>query len=238
MVASPTIWAPKPGASWQVQFSGPVDTSVEAEVFDIDGADSPASLVKELHAKGARVVCYLSAGSWEDWRTDAEAFPESVKGRELDGWPGERWLDIRRLDVLLPIMDQRIAACRAKGFDAVDPDNMDSYTNQTGFPLTAADQLAYNKAIAGLAHQHGMGVGLKNDPDQVSDLVPHFDFAIVEQCVAYGECAAWTPFVTAGKAVLHVEYEGSMSEICATTESLGFSTIKKHLNLDGYRLTC
>ncbi|HYO18738.1 MAG TPA: endo alpha-1,4 polygalactosaminidase, partial [Dermatophilaceae bacterium] len=180
----------------------------------------------------------ISAGSWEDWRSDADAFPETVKGKELDGWPGERWLDIRRLDVLLPIMDERMAACRAKGFDAVDPDNMDGYTQDSGFTITAADQLTYNKAIARLAHRYGMGVGLKNDPEQVADLVPHFDFAVVEQCVVYGECAAWTPFITDGKAVLHVEYDGRMSEICAATKPLGFSTIKKHLNLDAYRRVC
>ena len=110
--------------------------------------------------------------------------------------------------------------------------------NSTGFPLTASDQLAYNKAIAKLAHRHGLAVGLKNDPDQVRALVRHFDFAVVEECVTYGECAAWRPFTKAGKAVFHAEYKGSMKTICATTKPLGFSTIKKHRNLDAHRRTC
>lgn len=236
--AAGTIWAPKPRTSWQWQLSGQVDTSIRAKVFDIDGADASRALVKKLHAKGARVICYFSAGSWEDWRADARDFPDSVKGDDLEGWPGEKWLDIRRLDVLLPIMDRRISACRAKGFDAVEPDNVDGYANRTGFPLTASDQLAYNKAIAALAHRHGMGVGLKNDPDQVRALVRHFDFAVVEECVTYGECAAWKPFIKAGKAVLHAEYRGRMSRICATTKPLGFSTIKKHRSLGVYRRAC
>lgn len=236
--AAGKIWAPKPGVSWQWQLSGKVDTSVRAKVFDIDGADSSRELVKKLHAKGARVICYISAGSWEDWRKDASAFPDSVKGSDLDGWPGEKWLDIRRLDVLLPIMEKRIAACRAKGFDAVEPDNVDGYTNDSGFPLTAADQLAYNKAVAKIAHRHGMAVGLKNSPDLVRALVRHFDFAVVEECVTYRECAEWRPFTRAGKAVFHAEYKGSMKTICATTKPLGFSTIKKHRNLDAYRRTC
>ena len=238
VVASRTIWAPKPGTTWQWQLSGKVDSSVRAKVFDIDGEGSSRALVKKLQAKGARVICYISVGSWEEWRGDAASFTEEVKGRELDGWPGERWLDVRRLDVLLPIMDRRIAACRAKGFDAVEPDNMDGFANSTGFPLTSSDQLAYNKAIARLAHRHGMGVGLKNDPDHVRALVRHFDFAVVEECVAYGECAAWKPFIKAGKAVLHAEYTGSVAKICAKTRPLGFSTIKKHRNLDAYRRTC
>ena len=81
-------------------------------------------------------------------------------------------------------------------------------------------------------------MGLKNDADQVRALVGHFDFAVVEECVAYSECAAWTPFIEAGKAVLHAEYSGSMSRICATTRPLGLSTIKKHLDLDAYRRVC
>ena len=70
-----------------------------------------------LHRRGAYVICYLSAGSFEDWRSDAGRYPASVLGRPLDGWPGERWVDVRRTDVLLPILRDRIARCRAKGFD-------------------------------------------------------------------------------------------------------------------------
>jgi hypothetical protein len=240
--AAPSVvasrWIPKPGTTWQWQLSGKVDASVRAQVFDIDGEESSRALVKKLHAKGARVICYLSAGSWEDWRTDAGAFPDTVKGNGLDGWPGERWLDIRRTDVLLPIMEKRIARCRAKGFDAVEPDNVDGYTNSTGFPLTASDQLTYNKAVAKLVHRYGMAVGLKNDPEQVRALVRHFDFAVVEECVAFDECAAWTPFTKSGRAVFHAEYRGSMRTICAATKRLGFSTIKKKPNLGAYRRTC
>ncbi len=231
-------WRPRPGLSWQWQLSGRVDTSVGARVFDIDGADNSAATVRSLHRKGAKVICYISAGSWERWRGDATAFPASVLGRRLDGWPGERWLDIRRTDVLLPIMERRIADCRSKGFDGVEPDNVDGYANRSGFPLTAADQLAYNRAIARLAHKHGLAVGLKNDAEQVRALEPHFDFAVVEECVAYDECDAYRPFIRAGKAVFHAEYRGSMARICRESERLGLSTIKKRLDLGAYRRTC
>lgn len=236
--AAPGRWGPKQGTSWQWQLSGKIDTKVRAKVFDVDGEDTSAATVRKLKAKRARVICYFSAGSWEEWREDAADFPASVKGEPLEGWPGERWLDIRALDVLLPIMERRIAACRSKGFDAVEPDNVDGYANNSGFPLQAADQLRYNMAIADLAHKHGLGVGLKNDAAQVPDLEPHFDFAVVEECVKYGECTAYLPFIRAGKAVLHAEYRGSMKKICATTKPLRFSTIKKRLNLGVYRRTC
>src|SRR5687767_9845109 len=93
----PEIWQPPAGITFQLQLNGTIDTSVDAEVFDIDMFDSPASLVEELHAQGRHVICYMSAGSYEEWRPDAESFPKRVLGKPLDGWPGERWLDVRRI---------------------------------------------------------------------------------------------------------------------------------------------
>ena len=107
-------------------------------------------------------ICYFSAGSFENWRPDAAAFPASVKGSS-NGWPGENWLDIRQWSVLGPIMGARMDLAVSKGCDGVEPDNMDGYSNSTGFPLTAADQITYNTNIANLAHSKGLSVGLKND---------------------------------------------------------------------------
>jgi hypothetical protein len=204
---------------------------VPAEVYDIDWEETSEAQVRRLHDAGRRVICYLNAGAYEEWRPDAAAFPDDVLGAPLDGWPGERWLDIRRTDVLLPIIAARMDVCRAKGFDAVEPDNVDGYSNASGFPLSAQDQLTYNTALARLAHERGLSVGLKNDVEQVADLEPHFDFAVNEECLAYDECEAYRPFLRAGKAVFHVEYDMPSAEGCATTHSLGLSTIVKDLDL-------
>lgn len=100
-----------------------------------------------------------------------------------------------------------------------------------GFPLTAADQLRYNRWIAGLAHSRGMSVALKNDVEQVGALEPFFDFAVNEQCVEFDECEALMPFIRAGKAVLHVEYGLSKAQFCAKTRVLGFSSMRKPQDL-------
>src|SRR5581483_990790 len=128
-----------------------------------------------------RAICYLSAGTWEDWRPDANTFPAFVMGNSLS-WPGERWLHIHYLDILGPIMGARLGLCKAKGFDGVEPDNVDGYANDTGFPLTAQDQLRYNIFLANAAHARGLSVGLKNDVDQVEQLLPHFDWTLNESC--------------------------------------------------------
>ncbi|MFE8987121.1 endo alpha-1,4 polygalactosaminidase [Streptomyces collinus] len=228
-------WQPRPGTAWQWQLSGRLDTSVDVPVYDIDGFDEET--VARLHREDRKVICYLSTGAWEEFRPDAGKFSKAVLGRG-NGWKGERWLDIRRTDVLEPLMAARIEMCRDKGFDAVEPDNMDGYRNDTGFPLTATDQLRYNRLIARLAHDRGLAVGLKNDLDQIPELVGDFDFAVNEQCAQYRECAALKPFVEAGKAVFHVEYEVPTGRFCADSRRLKLSSLLKRYELGAWRRAC
>jgi len=237
-VASAKYWTPAPGTTWQWQLSGTVDQSFDVQVYDIDGFTNSADVVASLHAKDRKVICYVDVGSAENFRSDYRKFPAAVLGKGLDGWPDERWLDVRRWDVLEPIMSERIDLCRDKGFDAVEPDNVDGFANDSGFPLTADDQLRYNRRIAGLAHSRGLSVGLKNDLAQVSALVDSFEFAVNEECAAYDECEELRPFIQAGKAVFHVEYETPPARFCAATKALGFSSLHKNLELDAAREPC
>ncbi len=238
VAGGPPRWVPEPGTTWQWQLTGRLDLSPDVAVYDVDGEQTSAETVAALHAAGRHAVCYLSVGSWEAFRPDAGAFPPEVLGAPLADFPDERWLDVRRLDLLQRPLSARLDSCRAKGFDAVEPDNVDGYANDSGFPLTAADQLRFNRWVAGAAHARGLSVALKNDLDQVSDLVDAFDFAVVEECVAYDECGALAPFVDAGKAVLHVEYDVATSQFCGDRALPGFSSLRKHVDLDASRATC
>jgi len=230
-------WQPAPQTTWQWQLTGTVDGTVAAAVYDIDLFDNDATVVGSLHNAGRRVVCYLSAGSWENWRPDAALFPADVLGRS-NGWPGEKWLDIRRVDVVLPIMEARLDLCRARGFDAVEPDNIDGYANNTGFPLTAQDQSTYNRLLADAAHARNLSIGLKNDLEQVGELQPWFDFAVNEECFRYNECDLLKPFIDAGKAVFNVEYDLPTSAFCAQANRLRFSSMRKDMNLGAWSETC
>ncbi|WP_405829808.1 endo alpha-1,4 polygalactosaminidase [Streptomyces sp. NBC_00105] len=231
------LWRPPPGVGWQWQLTGKLDTSVKVPVYDVDGFTTTKEQVAALKKAGRKTICYISTGAWEDFRPDAEAFPEDLLGKD-NGWEGERWLDIRRVTELEPLMAKRFDMCRDKGFDAVEPDNMDAYRNTSGFPLTADDQLRYNRLIAKLAHDRGMAVGLKNDLDQIPELVGEFEFAVNEQCAQYDECEKLTPFIEAGKAVFHVEYELPTSRFCARSRELKLSSLQKHYDLDAWRRPC
>ena len=132
----------------------------------------------------------------------------------------------------------RFDLCAEKGFDAVEPDNIDGFLNDSGFPLSARDQLVFNRRLAEMAHDRGMSIALKNDVEQVNELVDWFDFAINEECARYGECHLLVPFIQAGKAVFHVEYDLDPADFCHVTTPLGFSSMVKDRELTAWRLPC
>jgi hypothetical protein len=235
--ATETRWKPRPGLAWQWQLDGKVNPTADVPVYDIDGFENSAADVARLHREGRKVICYVNVGAWEDFRPDADAFPRSLLG-EPNGWAGERWLDIRQLSFLRPRMERRFDMCRDKGFDAVEPDLVEGYGNDTGFPLTARDQLRYNRMIADLAHERGLSVGLKNDLPQIRQLLADFDFAVNEECAQYDECAELTPFIAAGKAVFHVEYTEPSSSFCPESRRLKLSSMVKEPELGVWRKPC
>jgi hypothetical protein len=232
------VWSPAVGTTWQWQLTGTIDQTVDAQMFDVDLFDAPADAVASLHAAGHPVVCYVNAGVFENWRPDAALYPAAIMGNIYAGWQGEYWLDIRQWSVLQPILEARMDLCKSNGYDGIELDNVDGYSNDTGFPLTAADQLTFNRAIASSAHARGLSVGLKNDLDQVPDLVGQFDWALNEQCFEYSECDALRPFVNARKAVFNVEYNLATSSFCPQAQAMGLSSILKHETLDAYRVAC
>jgi len=231
-------WQPGPGTSWQIQLSGPIDSSYEVQVYDIDLFDAEASLIERLHAQGRKVICYFSAGSFEDWRSDSGIFPKDVIGKDYENWPGERWLDIRQIDKLAPIMRARMDLAVEKRCDAVDPDNVEGFENDTGFPLSAEDQLVFNRWLASEAHQRKLAIGLKNDLGQIADLVSVFDFSVNESCFENQECEELSSFIQANKPVFGIEYQGDTDEYCTLANQKNFDTLKKNLDLDAVRQSC
>jgi hypothetical protein len=228
-------WRPEPTtAAWQWQLQGKVDTSVPASVYEFDGFEAPAGVVRRLHRQGRKVICYIDAGSWESYRPDKGAFPRSVIGRKYAGFPDERWLDITHFQRFERPLKRRFSMCARKGFDGVEPDNVAGWEkeNRTGFKITKTDQLRFNRWVANQVHGRGMAVALKNDGRQAMELSPDFDFAVVEQCFQYHECGYYkTTFIEEGKAVFEAEYEQKPKQYCKTARAIDFSAIHKSYDL-------
>ena len=263
--AKPTksIWKPALATSWHWMIDHALDINNPRDmglvdpkgrklnlapptVYDIDWEMNSAKTVKALHAMNKKVICYVDVGAYETYRPDAKKFPKSVRGKPDHHWEGSYWLDIRRLNVLLPIMRARFQICKDKGFDAIEPDEVDGYANDSGFDLSYNDQLTYNRALADLAHSMGMSVGLKGDIEQAKDLWKHFDWTLNEQCYEFDECEALSKyFVANGKAVFHVEYDDPFSghrvqtsEFCPQANAANFNSMKMPLDLNGGRWPC
>ncbi len=224
-------WQPAQQLTWYWQLTGtPLVEPVQAT--DIDGFDATSAEVASLHQRGQHVICYVDVGTAENWRPDYSQFPPADLG-DSNGWPGERWLNVTD-PAIRPVMTARFQMCRQKGFDAVEPDNMDGYENSTGFSISASDQLSYDEWVAQEVHSLGMAVLQKNDPEQASELQPFFDGALSEQCNEYQECSSYAPYVSAGKPVLDAEYESSLYPgFCSTDASEHVMGALYAVNLDG-----
>lgn len=244
-VTEGTWYRPGVATTWQWQLLGTVNTAYDVDVYDIDLFDVPESVIGALQAAGRRVICYFSAGSFEDFRPDAGRFPQDVLGNPLEGFDNERWLDIRSTTVL-EILYERLDLAVQKGCDGVEPDNVDGYVNNSGFDLTATDQLAFNRRIANAAHERGLTVALKNDLDQVLDLLDYFDLSVNEQCHEFDECSLLEPFVTAGKPVFNAEYDNRFvsdanqrDQMCSSARARNLRTLILPLDLDdAFRFSC
>jgi hypothetical protein len=238
-------WIPQVSDTWQWQLSGTVSTSVDAKVYDIDLYDAPAATISALKANGRRVVCYFSAGTSENWRSDYSRFTAADKGSSVSGWAGENWLDTRSANVR-EIMKSRLDLAVSRGCDGVEPDNVDGYTNKPGFPLTSATQLDYNRFLATEARNRGLAVALKNTVDLLSQLEPYFDFAVNEQCNEYNECGGYSVFTSKGKPVFNAEYASkwktdatARASLCAVNRAANIRTLVLPLALDGsFRYSC
>jgi hypothetical protein len=230
--AAASWWKPPRQLTWFWQLQGNVSNEHQVAAYDIDGFENEASEVAALHAQGKHVICYIDAGTAESFRPDYSAFPKSVLGRS-NGWPGEKWLDIRKLSTIEPIMAKRFAMCREKGFDAVEPDNIEAFSNKSGFAITPHQQLAYNEWIAEDVHSLGMAVLQKNDGEQTPQLHSYFDGALTEQCNQYKECADFQPYLAAGEPVLNAEYRQRTSQFCAADRAAGIMGVRFALSLNG-----
>lgn len=249
-----TVWQPAVGTKWQIILKAddgePVTTSVDAPIYDIDLFDNNKTVIAALQKKGRKVICYFSAGSYENWRPDASDFLASDKGKNLDGWPGEKWLNVSSPNVR-KIMQARLDIAVTKGCDGVDPDNIDGYDNTNGLDLTEAQAIDYVNWLAAQSHKRGLSVGLKNGGGIIDSVIDNMQWCVNEQCAEYEECDTYAAFIEADKPVFHIEYPkgdstnnnksvttSQANAACDANSAGNFSTVIKNMDLDNWVEYC
>ncbi|KAJ4252417.1 hypothetical protein NW762_011017 [Fusarium torreyae] len=251
------MWKPEVGTPWQISLSERIalpDGKAEAlepdvPIYDMDMFDNTPETISGLRDAGKHVICYFSAGSWENWRKDQRSFQEKDLGKTLDGWPDERYVNISSASVRA-IMARRIKLAAEKGCDAIDPDNLDGYQADNGLGLTEADAISYVKWLSKEAAKHNMATGMKNGGSITKQVLPYVDFCINESCITYQECNLYAPYIKAGKPVFNIEYPNGApkvkaadkKKICSTSGSAkgskGFSKVIKKVSLDQWVMYC
>jgi hypothetical protein len=230
---------PEPLATWQIQLTGTLDTTVDARVYTVD-IDTPASTIRTLHSAGRIVICYFSGGTMESFRDDASRFPTSALGMPLSNYPNERWVDVRDATVR-SIMQDRVAKAARVDCDGVHPSGLSAFAATTGFDLTRADQVSYNRLLSAAARTLGLSIGLVDGDSALSqELIADFDWTVVWGCIA-NNCPTALPFTNARKAAFLIEYgdQSRTSDVCPKAKDLGLSAIiKRNSDLDSFRVAC
>ena len=185
--------------------------------------DARSTIVSQLHAANKYAVCYIEAGA-QQAEPDQSHFAaadytngSNAQTTEMQGWPGEYWYDTLGFAGWTPShqtysggaadqavaaniaagMAQRIAGCKAEGQDAIEPDDLDGYTNPSqtgaaggGWGLTQAAAAGYEQWLAYTAHNDGLAIFQKNDPANSGADVGTFDGMIIEECNTYNDPCA------------------------------------------------
>lgn len=188
-----------------------------------DGVEIVARDRSAASIDGVYSICYVNGFQTQPGELDM--WPSDLLLRNSDGeivfdpdWPDEAILDTRRTDEIAAIVGPWIRACAADGFEAVEFDNLDTYTRTDG-ALTRSDAVALATRLTDIAHEVGLAAGQKNAAEDAPLLRDRagFDFAVVEECAAYDECAAYSAVY--GENVLAIEYSDTLprpwAEVCA-----------------------
>jgi hypothetical protein len=238
--------------------------------------DGPSTIVSDLHAAGKYSICYVEAGAYQTGFPDDSHFASgdytnpSGESTQMQGYANEHWFDLRGFAGwnsgspssftggsaadqtaaanIAAGLNDRFAGCKAEGQDAVEPDDLDGYTNTSqgggsggGWGLTQADSAAFEAWLAYDIHANGLAAFQKNDPANASVDEPLFDGMIIEECNYYNDpCAGSggdaTAYLNAGKPVLNAEYtqDGeTTSKFCSADIAAGITGTLFNVNLSG-----
>lgn len=203
-----SVELPPPGGRFDYQLGGAYPPAPGVAIVARDVTAEPAP--------DRYNVCYVNAfqtqpGSLDSWTAE---HPELLL-RDDDGglvvdpdWPDEVLLDTSTAanrSALAEIVGRHLDRCARAGFDAVEPDNLDSWTRSGGL-LDDGDNLAFAALLADAAHDLGLAIAQKNggETGAAGRDTAHFDFAIVEECQVFAECDGYTEVY--GAAVIEIEY--------------------------------
>jgi len=224
-------------------------------------------VVQAIHAAGHYSICYVEAGAYQVGFPDDSHFATADYGgigntaTQMQGYADEYWFDLtgfRNYAAGRPgtltgaardiasALSRRFAWCKLEGQDAVEPDDLDGYTNQstsgvTPWGMTQADSAGFERWLVNNIHAHGLAAFQKNDPENTAADAPLYDGMVIEEC-NYGQdpCSGSggdaTAYLAARKPVLNAEYTSdgeTAANFCAADTTAGIVGALFDVDLDG-----
>jgi hypothetical protein len=223
-------------------------------------------VVRAIHAAGHYSICYVEAGAYQQGFPDNAHFARSDyggvgdKATQMQGYSNEYWFNLTGFRNYVPghpatlrgaavniaaALDKRFGWCRTEGQDAVEPDDLDGYTNkstggQTPWGMTRADAAGFERWLADDFHSHGLAAFQKNDGANAPADARTFDGMIIEECNYYhdpctGPGGDATAYLARHKPVLNAEYtaDGETKRFCSADERAGIVGALFDVDLDG-----
>ena len=210
--------------TFDYQIGGGYTPTSGVTVVDRDRTDSPVA--------GKYNVCYINAfqsqpGESADWGT-LLLRNNGALVQDPD-WPGEYMVDTRQIDGVTALVGGWIQACAAKGFQAVELDNLDSFSRSAGL-LTEANNLAFFQRLVAVGHAAGVAVAQKNTVElSVQAHAAGADFAVAEECQRYSECSGFSDVY--GSTWVEIEYRSADFTSACTARGATTSVILRDVNV-------
>lgn len=219
--AADAVALPPTGAAPDYQLGGAYTVADDVGIVGRDRSTEPAD--------GVYSICYVNGFQTQpdelgDWDADLLLTHDEELVVDPD-WPDEVLLDTstaEQRERIAATIEPWIVGCADAGFDAVEFDNLDSYTRSDG-ALSLDDALDLAARLVGIAHGAGLAAGQKNAAEDAAVMHEQagFDFAVAEECAAYRECPAYTEVY--GEHVIDIEYVDQLprpfADMCADRQS-------------------
>jgi hypothetical protein len=227
----------------------------------------PSPVVRAIHAAGHYSICYVEVGAYQQGFPDNGHFARSDYGglgdraTQMQGYSNEYWFNLtgfrhyvsghrgtlRGAAVnIAQALDKRFGWCKSERQDAVEPDDLDGYTNkstggQTPWGMTQADAAGFERWLAYDIHSHGLAAFQKNDGANATVGARMFDGMIIEECNYYkdpctGPGGDATAYLARHKPVLNAEYTAdgeNTAGFCSADENAGIVGALFSVDLDG-----
>ncbi len=213
-------------------------------LIDIDAFSATKELVDAFHARGIKVIAYVSVGTFEEYRPDRNVLPAEIIGSPYPDWPDELFLNLREIEKMKPFITARFDMIKAKGFDGIEADNIDIYGEEKNFNLTLEDTQAFCEWMVQEAHARGLSIGQKNTEELVPLMYKKFDWALTEDVFHQHNEEEYSLYISAGKPVFSAEYTDELDikdfnrMVCPKANQLRYYPFLKHRDLTQWTYVC